>query len=410
MVSEDAPLRADQHHPHTENRRARHRHHRGRDEPPHLDPGDIERSFWKSGNGDLSRLLQQSIRWVSRIRWAQVGHELGYIILMPRLLLALLALTASAQTWDIVKRFPIGGPGNWDYLTPDPATHRLYVPRTSHTLVIDTETGATIADIAGQKNAHGVAIAPAVNHGFISDGGGNGAIIIFDLKTNAVLGSLTTVEDTDGIIFDSASGYVLAVSGRGKALMLLKPDIDPKHPKLEATIPLRGEPEFLAADPSGKAYINLMNTNEVAVVDLKTRTVATHWPVAPGGAPVGMAIDTEKARLFIGCRNPQKLIIMSTKDGKVISEVGIGQTVDAVKLDRGQVFASTAGGLYVMAETEPAKYTVSQIVKTSFGSRTMALDPSTHKIYLPAADYDPTDNGRFTVKPGTFALLVVAVP
>jgi hypothetical protein len=31
-------------------------------------PGDVERSFWKSGNGDLSKLLQQTIRWVARDR------------------------------------------------------------------------------------------------------------------------------------------------------------------------------------------------------------------------------------------------------------------------------------------------------------------------------------------------------
>src|SRR5207248_4287706 len=93
---------------------------------------------------------------------------------------------ALAQTdWQVVKTFEIGGQGGWDYLTIDPQTHRLYVPRSTHTLVIDTASGTTIADIAGQKNAHGVALAPAAGRGFISDGGGDGAIVIFDLRTNA---------------------------------------------------------------------------------------------------------------------------------------------------------------------------------------------------------------------------------
>ena len=30
--------------------------------------GDVERSFWRTGNGELSRLLQQAIRWVARDR------------------------------------------------------------------------------------------------------------------------------------------------------------------------------------------------------------------------------------------------------------------------------------------------------------------------------------------------------
>lgn len=74
-----------------------------------------------------------------------------------------------------------------------------------------------------------MAIAPSAGRGFISDGGGDGAIVIFDLKTYAVLGSLAAMPDADGIIFDSFSGHVLVVSGRGKALMSFKPDIDPKN-------------------------------------------------------------------------------------------------------------------------------------------------------------------------------------
>ena len=91
-------------------------------------------------------------------------------------------LGALAQTnWEVIKTFSIGGPGAWDYLTVDPQTHRLYVPRTTHTMVIDDESGKVIADIPGQKNAHGVALVPAAGRGFISDGGGDGAVVIFDL-------------------------------------------------------------------------------------------------------------------------------------------------------------------------------------------------------------------------------------
>src|ERR1700730_5697131 len=212
---------------------------------------------------------------------------------------------AIAQTdWKVVKTFQIGGQGAWDYLTVDPQTHRLYVPRTTHTMVIDAESGKSIADIPGQKNAHGVALAPAAGRGFISDGGGDGAIVIFDLKTYAVLGSLAAMPDADGIIFDSISGHVLVVSGRGKALMSFKPDIDPRSGKIDEPIALRGEPEFLAADAAGKVYINLMDTHEVAVVDFKARKVVANWPVAPGGLPVGMTIDVRNGRLFIGWRGP----------------------------------------------------------------------------------------------------------
>ncbi len=315
-----------------------------------------------------------------------------------------------AQTnWKVVKTFQIGGPGGWDYITVDPETHRLYVPRTTHTMVIDGDSGKVIADIPGQKNAHGVALAPAAGRGFISDGGGDGAVVIFDLKTYAVLGSLSAMPDADGIIFDPTSGVVLVVSGRGKALMSFKPDIDPKSGKIDEPIALRGEPEFLAADGSGKVYINLMDTHEVAVVDFKARKVISNWPVAPGGLPVGMAIDVKKGRLFIGCRGPRKLIVMRTNDGKVLSDLPIGANVDAVKLDNGQAFASTAGAqLFVAGENSTGQFGLMQTVKTAEGARTMGVDPTTHRIYLPAAEFETGTNGRRTAKPGTFMILVVA--
>jgi DNA-binding beta-propeller fold protein YncE len=330
-------------------------------------------------------------------------------ILTAAVLVAGLHPMAAQTDWQVVKTFQIGGTGGWDYLTPDPQTHRLYVPRTTHTMVIDEESGKVIADIPGQKNAHGVALAPDVGRGFISDGGGDGAVVIFDLKTNSILGSLAAMPDADGIIFDRGAGQILVVSGRGKALMTFKPDIDPKNGKIGDPIPLNGEPEFLASDEAGKVYINLMTTNEVAVVDLKARKVLANWPVAPGGQPVGMAIDRGNGRLFIGCRGPQKLIVMSTKDGRVVSDMPIGPSVDAVKFEGGQAFASTAGAqLFVAGERTPGKFEIVQTVKTGEGARTMAIDTSTHRIYLPAAEFETGTNGRRAAKPGIFLLLVVA--
>jgi hypothetical protein len=313
--------------------------------------------------------------------------------------------------WTVKNVMHIGGVGGWDYLTVDSATHRLYVPRSTHTMVIDADSGRVIADIPGQKIAHGVAIVPEVGRGFISDGGGSGAVIIFDLKTNAVLGKITAEPDADGIIYDRESGLVLVVSGDGGVLMTLKPDVDPIHGKIDPPIALGGSPEFLAADNAGKAYINLENKDQVAVVDIRARKVLAHWPVAPGGEPVGLALDVQRGRLFIGCRKPQKMIVMSTKDGKVLAGLPIGAGVDAVKIDQSEAFASCRdGSLVAVAERSPGKFEVAQIVKTPPGARTMGVDSETHTFYLPTAEFDPAKPGerRPEMRPETFMIVVVA--
>ena len=79
-----------------------------------------------------------------------------------------------------------------------------------------------------------------------------------------------------------------------------------------------------------------------------------------------MAIDAEHGRLFIGCHN-NKLIVMDTKDGKVLADLPIGKGNDACGFDpgTGEAFASCGDGtLTVVKETSPGKFEVVQTVKT----------------------------------------------
>jgi len=337
----------------------------------------------------------------------------GVVSVLTTMLLASAAMmTAFAQSdWKVAKTFHVGGDGGWDYLTVDSASHRLFVPRSTHTMVLDADTGKVLGDIPGQKIAHGVAVVPSVGRGFITDGGEKGAIVIFDLKTYAVLGTLATVPDSDGIIYDATLNRVLAVSGDGGVLMTFKPDIDPKNGKVDPPIELGGAPEFLASDGSGKVYINLEDKDVVAVVDLNARKVIARWPVAPGGHPVGMAMDPKTHRLFVGCRKPQKLVVMSSETGKVLADLPIGVGVDATKFDAGHAFASCRDSSLFVVDEKSGTFVITQTVKTPAGARTMGVDSSTHKIYLPTAEFEDQpagSTGRPKAKPGTFMIVEVS--
>ncbi len=331
------------------------------------------------------------------------------VLALPALLLAGALPILAQPKWDVTKTVHLGGDGGWDYVTVDRDTHRVFVTRSTHTMVIDGATGKLLGDIPGQTRSHGTAIVPALNRGFITDGGGSGAILVFDLKTYAVLGKLATMPDSDGIIYDRAMDLVLAVSGDGGKLMTFKPDIDPVNGKIDPPIDLGGSPEFLAADPDGKVYINLADKDLVAVVDLKTRKVVARWPVAPGGHPVGMALDGRSHLLFIGCRNPQKLIVMSTEDGKVVADLPIGAGVDATKIDGAQAFASCGDGTLTVVGQKDGKYEVEQVVKTPNGARTMGVDSSTHTIYLATAELEALAPGQHRPQPKPDTFMIVEV-
>ena len=323
-------------------------------------------------------------------------------------LLAAGVLAASAQSdWKVLNTFHIGGDGAWDYVTMDAPNHRLFVTRATHTMAVDEQTGKVLGDVPGQIRSHGVALAPEINRGFITDGGGRGAIIVFDLKTYAVLGKIAAIPDADGIIYDAKQKKVLAVSGDGNSLLTFSPDIDPKSGKLDPPIALGGAPEFLASDGSGKVFINIEDKDLVAVVDLKSRKVTSRWPVAPGGHPVGMAMDAANHRLFIGCRNPQKLVVMNSETGTVEASLPIGTGVDASKFDAGLAFASAGDGSLTVAALKDGKWAVVQTVKTPVGARTLGVDPNTQHAFLPAAEMEQVPNGRPKPMPGTFMIVEV---
>jgi len=326
------------------------------------------------------------------------------------LLIAAVSFTLSGRAlaqaqWAVEDTFHIGGDGGFDYITVDAKSHRLYIPRSTHTMVVDADSGKVIGDIAGQKHNHGVAIAPELGRGFISDGAGS--IVIFGLKSNAVLGTVAAKDDADGIIYDKSTGLVLVACGDAGVLVTLRADGDPKTAKID-TIDLGGKPEYLASDEAGKVYVNLEDKDQVAVVDLKAGKVLEHWPVAPGGSPVGMSIDTAKHRIFVGCRKPQKLLVMSTDDGKVIADLPIATGVDATRWDGHHAFASTREGKLSVAEEKGGKFEIVQTVTTGFGTKTMDIDTGAHKIFLPTAEFEEAKAGeRPKAKPGSFMVVVV---
>jgi DNA-binding beta-propeller fold protein YncE len=315
----------------------------------------------------------------------------------------------NAGTYRMEQTFHVGGKGNWDYLTVDPERKLLYVPRTTHMMVLDANSGQVFADIPGQKGNHGVALVPSAGRGFISDGK-DGSIVIFDLKTNSVLGKIKGADDADAIGYDPASRKVLVSCGDGGVMVSISSDVDPKTGNADAAVALEGKPEALVADGQGKAYINLVDKNMVAVVDTAAMKVIGKWPTSPGGAPVGMSIDREHRRLFIGCRNPQKLIVMNADDGSILADLPIGAGCDATHFDDGCALASCRdGSLTVIREASPGKFEVAQTVKTLPGAKTMGVDPTTHTVYLPTAEFGKKKDARNrpSAKPDTFMILVV---
>jgi DNA-binding beta-propeller fold protein YncE len=311
----------------------------------------------------------------------------------------------AAADYHFLKEIPVGGEGGWDYLSVDSANRRLYVSHATKVVVIDLDKEEVAGEIADTPGIHGFAIAPELGLGFSSNGRENKASIV-DLKTLKTLSKVATGENPDAILYEPEQKEVYTFNGRGKSATVF----DAKSGKVVATIKLSGKPEFAATDPkAGRVYCNIEDKNEVVAIDIKTHEVVNSWPIAPGEGASGMAFDLAHHRLFLGCDN-KMMVMMDSATGKVITNVPIGEGVDANSFDPGTqlAFSSCGDGTVTIAHEEtPDKLAVIQKLTTEKRARTMTLDPKTHKIYLASAKYEPAaGQQRPKVAAGTFKILV----
>src|SRR3984957_16812318 len=132
-------------------------------------------------------------------------------------LLAFGYVRAAAQSgggsgYHLIKKVKLGGSGGWDYLEVDPATHRLFISRATHVIVVDPAQEKIIGDIPDTQGVHGIAFANEFNKGFTTDGR-TADSTMFDLASLKILGVIKTDEDSDAIIYDPFSKRVFTFNG-----------------------------------------------------------------------------------------------------------------------------------------------------------------------------------------------------
>jgi len=331
-------------------------------------------------------------------------------------LLLLLSLTAapafpaSAPGYHVIKTWKLGGEGGWDYLTIDPDARRLYVSRATKVVVIDADSGKPIGEISDTPGVHGIALAPELGKGFVSNGREN-TVSVFDLKTLKTTKKINVGQGPDAILYDPATKRVFTFNGHGGDATA----IDAEKETVLGTIPLGSKPEFAQTDDKGTIFVNMEEKNSLYVLDPAKLTVKEKWSLPGCEGPTGLAIDRAHRRLFSGC---DKIMAITNADsGQQVGNPPVGDGVDATAYDSetGLAFASAGEGkLTVVQSNGSDKYSVAEDVPTQRGARTMALDPKTHNLYLVTAQFGPrpaptaqNPHPRPAILPDTFVVIVV---
>ena len=319
--------------------------------------------------------------------------------------------TPAAAALAVAAHWPVAGQGRWDLLDVDPAAHRLYLSRGDRVQVVDTTTGTLLGEVRGTEGVHGIAVVAPLGRGYATDGRSD-RVTEFDLRTLAVLGQIpVSGHSPDAVIFDPHSAHLFVFNAHSNNASV----IDPGSEREIATIAFQGNPELAAVDGAGHVFVNLESSGELVDIDAGAGRVAHTWKLEGCEEPTGLAIDAEHARLFSACANGV-MAVTDARDGHAVARVPIGEGPDGLAFDPAQglvlVPNGRSGSVTVVQEETPDRYAVRQTLATRTSARTIALDATSHRAYLPAARFGPKPTGSGEARPpmiaGSFEVLVLA--
>jgi DNA-binding beta-propeller fold protein YncE len=319
-------------------------------------------------------------------------------------------LTGSLILMGIPAAFPQGAPsikliqsvelpgysGDFDHFAVDFDRNRLLLAAEDHgTLeVFDLKTSAHLRSIDGFGNPHSILVRKGSPTVLVTDSEKQGATLR-DADSYTKKQSLTLTPGSDTSKYDAAANVLYVVTG-GK-------DVDMTTANLEAINPDTGDRlrsitfqdnhveamAFVDEDP--RLFINLTQTNKIAVVDRRTLKLLATWPVTRAKQNAMVAFDPDQHRLYVVCRDPGTVVVMNSDTGAIVGSQPAPLRSDEVQYDHEKHRLYVPGGegymgIYDTGDADHLK--LIEKVNTAPGAKTGLLVTSLHRLYLAVSPGD----------------------
>jgi hypothetical protein len=303
-------------------------------------------------------------------------------------LIGLIALAVATEAGEsvplkLVQTIPLPNvEGRIDHMSVDLKGQRLFIAALGNNTVevLDLSVGKRIRSITGLKEPQGIGFIPEFNKIFVANAK-SGVCDIFDGASFKLVKSVKFSDDADNVRYDAAARRVYVGYGNG-ALGI----VDAATGNHLGDIKLDGHPESFQLEKSGRRiFVNIPTSQKVAVMDREKRAVIAAWPVAEAKANFPMALDEEHHRLFVGARQPAKLIVFDTESGRSVGNLDIPGDSDDIFYDaaRRQIYISGGEGVIgILRQDDSDHYTMLGKVPTAAGARTSLFVAELNRLYL----------------------------
>lgn len=295
-----------------------------------------------------------------------------------------------AQGLTLVREVALPGPANrFDYQSVDPSTGRIYMNHMNagRTVVFDADSGRVLSEITGVPRATGVWAVPSHHAVYISAAGAHEVAIVDD-RTLKIIGHVGGIAFPDGIAYASTVDKVFVSDESGGADVV----IDAKTGTKRSTIPLGGEAGNTHYDSVSHCILVAVQTrNQMVAIDPVSEAVVRRYDLPGSDHPHGFTIDEADRLAFVSCEGNAALIVLDLRTMKPIQSLRVADDPDVLAWD------PALRRLYVAAESGVlSTFWLDDRTLRSLGevraphAHTVAVDPRTHRVYLPLENV----NGR----------------
>ena len=310
-------------------------------------------------------------------------------------LLCSLAMSIDAQepaALKLTKTIPLPGvKGRFDHFAADANGLRLFVAALgNNTLeVFDTKAAKRVKTIGKLHKPTGVLFLSEVNQIGVANGD-DASFKLFDGASYNPVNNLGALDDADNVRRDTKTRLIYVGYAEG-ALGILDPD-GRKH---LGDIKLPAHPESFQLEREGKRiFVNVPDAKQIAIIDRDQRAVIARWPMERFRGNFPMALDESGHRLFVGCRQPPRLVVFNTETGTPVADLEISGDTDDLFYDarRNRIYLSCGEGfLDVIQHRADDRYERIAREPTRGGARTCFYSAELDLIFLAVSQRDGRD-------------------
>ena len=280
--------------------------------------------------------------------------------------------------------------GDFDHFTPDLEGNRLFATaeENAKVLVFDLKTNNLIHTISDLKAPHSMLYRGDLKRLFVVDSD-LAEIKIYDTDSYKPSGSIRLREGADASAYDPSTKYLYVVNG-GKDAKLPNAYItvvDTTTGKTAGEIKIDSDDvEGMAIEKAGpRIFVVIRGNNSIEVFDRARLSLLATWSIAEQGKkPTAIAFDEDGHRLFVGPRDPGKLVVLDSDSGKLVASLPAVAMVDDMAYDAQHKRLYFAGSMFidVFQPANAGHYERTGHIPTAFRAKTGVLVPELNRFYL----------------------------